>query len=108
MKIDISGISLNGPRIAENKSISEDLNVSFTQVISKNKLRVWFSERGSGATLACGSGSCAAVFTAIKTKNSSKKVEVLVPGGKLSVEMIENNIFLSGPVELTFSGTIKI
>jgi diaminopimelate epimerase len=107
-EFDDEKLEIFGPKIADNKSVSKDLNVSFTKMISKNRLRVWFWERGSGATLACGSGSCAAVYTAIKTKNSAKKVGVMVPGGELSVELKEKNMFLTGSVELTFSGTVKV
>ena len=67
------------------------------------ELRVW--ERGAGATLACGSGACAAMVAANLKGLGSKKVDITLPGGTLMVEWPDGKeVFLTGPTEPVFEG----
>ncbi len=74
------------------------------------QMRVW--ERGSGETLACGTGACATVVAAIlngyASKNTSITVELL--GGKLEIEWNEtdNHIYMTGPANIVFEGNMEI
>ncbi len=97
-----------GPKISNNKELPEKVNVNFARIISDDQLELWFWDLGSGPTLSCGSGTCAVVFSAIKTMNLSTNVKAIVPGGNLAVEYQKENIFLSGTVELSFSGKIQV
>ncbi len=94
-----------GPIIENDKAFPKRANVGFAQVTSKNEmhLRVW--ERGCGETLACGTGTCAAVAAANKLGKVGNKVLVHLLGGELQVE-VGDTIFLSGEAEKVFEGTL--
>ncbi len=96
-----------GPEFENHPLFPERVNTEFIQIIDENtiKMRVW--ERGSGETLACGSGSCAAVAVAAYTGRTSDKVKVLLLGGELLIEWNrdENIIYMTGPAEHVFDGT---
>ncbi|NLF87590.1 diaminopimelate epimerase [Candidatus Bathyarchaeota archaeon] len=94
-----------GPSIETDKAFPKRTNVGFAQVLSKNemKLRVW--ERGCGETLACGTGTCAAVAAANRLGKVGSKVTVHVPGGDLTVE-VADTLYLSGAAEKVFQGML--
>jgi len=86
----------------------DGVNIEYVKILSTNEIEVIFWERGSGATLACGTGACAAVFCGIEKELLSSPVKVRMPGGDVSVEMIEDNIYLTGKVDHVFDGSIEI
>ncbi len=98
-----------GPIIENLPIFPNKVNVEFAQIANSRQiqLRVW--ERGAGETLACGTGACAAVVAAIKNELTERKVTVKLPGGKLDIEWAkDNHVYLAGPVEKVFTGTIEI
>lgn len=103
-KIDLEKI---GPKIETHQLFPNRVNVEFVKVISNDEIamRVW--ERGSGETMACGTGACAsAVAAAVNNLVKSKKVKVHLLGGNLEVEIEDiNRIFLIGGANIVFSGT---
>jgi diaminopimelate epimerase len=103
--VDEFPVDFVGPSIEEDKTFPKRTNVGFAQVLSKNemKLRVW--ERGCGETLACGTGTCAAVAAANRLGKVGAKVTVHVPGGDLTVE-VADTLYLSGPATKVFEGTL--
>ena len=98
-----------GPKF-ENHSIFPDrVNTEFVKVLNDHtiQMRVW--ERGSGETLACGTGSCAAAVAAILTgKVSGSTVTVELRGGRLQIEWDReaNTVYMTGPATTVFSGEI--
>ncbi len=78
------------------------INVQFVKIASKNKVKIQIWERGSGATLACGTGAIAAVFAA--KKQLSNPVEVEMPGGIVEIEFKGEEMFLIGGVNYVFEG----
>ncbi len=93
-------------RAIENHSLfPARTNVEFVEIESRERVRVRVWERGTGATLACGSGACAVVAAAMDLDlvDASKKIEVILPGGSVFVRM-EKTAFLSGPALEVFSG----
>ena len=80
------------------------------QILDKNliKVRVW--ERGSGETLACGTGSCAAVIAGVTNNLTKRKVKVLLQGGELEIDWNDqdNNVYMKGIATKVFDGTIEI
>jgi len=68
-------------------------------------MRVW--ERGTGITLACGSGACASVVAAAQRGLTGRNVRVLADGGQLSVDWRKDGVWLSGPTEHVFSATLE-
>ena len=95
--------------IIDNPAYFPDgINVEFVKKISKHEIEIKVWERGSGATLACGIGACAAAFSGIKKEIILSPVIVQMPGGSVTVELKKSNIFLTGKVEYVFDGSIEI
>ena len=83
-------------------------NIEFVQVVDAAHLNVRVWERGSGETLACGTGACASAVAAALKKGTSSSVAVTLPGGTLGVTYDRNNqqVFLQGGAEFVFDGTL--
>lgn len=100
---DVCGI---GSCIESAPVFPEGVNVEFVKNLGGNVLdmRVW--ERGSGETLACGTGSCAAAFLAVKRKLCvpDKPVTVKLRGGELKIEIKADGVYMTGPAETVFTG----
>ena len=94
-----------GPIIENHKAFPKRTNVSFVQVLNKNELKVRVWERGCGETLACGTGTCAAVAAANKLGKVGNKVMVHLLGGDLQVE-VGKTLLLSGAAEKVYEGTL--
>ncbi|MBF1005789.1 MAG: diaminopimelate epimerase, partial [Lachnospiraceae bacterium] len=99
-----------GPKFEFNKIFPNRTNTEFIKVISRNELemRVW--ERGSGETLACGTGACASAYAAMLNGLADNEVTVHLLGGDLIIKYDQNtdHIFMTGPCETVFSGSITI
>ena len=86
----------------------ENTNVNFCEIIDRTNVRVKTWERGAGETLACGTGSCASVVASNRLGLTDKKVTVMVPGGKIVVEVMEDGVYMTGPAETVFKGELQI
>ncbi|CAB1242338.1 diaminopimelate epimerase [Clostridium sp. MT-14] len=93
-----------GKSVEKYAAFPQGTNVNFCEIIDKNNIKVKTWERGAGPTLACGTGSCACVVAANKLNFTDKKVKVTVPGGNILVEIRGNNVFMTGPAEVSFKG----
>lgn len=109
-EINISEI---GPRIENDSYFPNKINVEFVEKISDNRFKVKVWERGSGATLACGTGACA-VYAVIKSKYpigktyGVNKITLEFPGGNLYLsENEKDEIILRGPAVCVFKGKIE-
>ncbi|MEN2997506.1 MAG: diaminopimelate epimerase [Brevinematia bacterium] len=95
-----------GPRIEKHPLFPNRTNVEFVRIVSNDEIamRVW--ERGSGETMACGTGACASAAVAFTNKLvTSKKIKVHLLGGNLIVELgDDNNIYLVGGANIVFHG----
>jgi diaminopimelate epimerase len=103
--VDECPVEYIGPIIENNDAFPKRTNVGFVQVVGKNELKVRVWERGCGETLACGTGTCAAVAAANRLGKVKDKVTVHVLGGDLQVE-VGKTIFLSGAAEKVFEGIL--
>jgi diaminopimelate epimerase len=103
--VDEFPVEYIGPIIENNEAFPKRTNVGFVQVLNKNELKVRVWERGCGETLACGTGTCAAVAVANKLGKVKDKVTVHVLGGDLQVE-VGKTLFLSGAAEKVFEGRL--
>lgn len=94
------------PLIENHKVFPNKTNVEFVQIINPNLIKVKVWERGSGITLACGTGACASTAAAFSQKFIYKNPNVELPGGFLQTYFDEktNNIYLSGPATTVFTG----
>jgi diaminopimelate epimerase len=95
-----------GPKIETDPHFPNRVNVELVKVISGRELfqRTW--ERGSGETLACGSGACGVCVAGAVTGRSGRNVQVKLLGGELSIEWNEkdNHVYMTGPAVEVFSG----
>jgi len=108
---DVDAVELEkvGPLIERHEAFPNRINVEFVQVISKNrvKARVW--ERGSGVTLACGTGACAVGVAGAIHGRTGRKLRVDLPGGSLAIEWTkQNRVLMTGPATEVFSGVMDI
>ena len=98
-----------GPKIEHHAAFPKRTNVEFVKVISRSQLemRVW--ERGSGETLACGTGACAVLVAAVLNGHADRKAEIKLRGGSLQIAWEANNhVFKEGPAVSVFDGEIFI
>ena len=94
-----------GPRIEVDPRFPEKTNVEFVAIQDGAvRVRVW--ERGSGETMACGTGACAALVASNEAGLVPARAEVRFPGGTLVVERTDAEVFLTGPAERVFEATI--
>ncbi len=96
-----------GPVLEVNEHFPRKANIEFVEVVDDShlKMRVW--ERGTGETLACGTGTCATVVASnINGICKRGKVEVELVGGNLTIEWSEkdNHVYMTGPAEFSFDG----
>lgn len=102
-KVNISRI---GSEIEKFSIFPERTNVEFVEILDKNtiEMRVW--ERGTGETLACGTGACASVIAGFLNGKISNMVKVKLLGGELDIEynLEKNKIFMTGPAVKVFDG----
>jgi len=95
-----------GPKVETHTLFPRRTNVEFVRVISPDEveMRVW--ERGSGETLACGTGACAVCVAGVLTGRTRRKVTIHLRGGDLDLEWDEasNHVFKTGPAVEVFSG----
>ena len=104
-KVDVAGA---GPVIEKLPVFPEGTNVEFVSVLEEGRLRMRVWERGSGITLACGTGACATAAAAILKGVCSSPVTIVMDGGPLSVSVENGRIFMTGPATLVFEGIIEI
>ena len=103
-KIELEKI---GRHFEVHEKFPRHTNTEFVQVIGENKLRMRVWERGSGITLACGTGACATAVAANLNNFTGKNCTVQLDGGILKIEWREDNhIFMTGAAEKVFSGEI--
>ena len=97
-----------GPEYEHLSIFPEGVNTEFIKVIDRNtlKMRVW--ERGSGETLACGTGACASMVASVINGHTDRRVRVRLRGGDLDIEWNEedNHVYMTGPAETVFEGEI--
>ncbi|MDD2376326.1 MAG: diaminopimelate epimerase [Clostridia bacterium] len=110
---DLENLDLNkiGPMFENNNRFSNRINTEFIKILSENEIsmRVW--ERGSGETLSCGTGACAAAVASILNKFCNYDSDILIHliGGILTVKYKQDgNVYLKGPAECVYEGIVEI
>ncbi|MDE6029621.1 MAG: carbamoyl-phosphate synthase large subunit [Clostridiales bacterium] len=105
---DVEGI---GIAIGQNKELfPEGVNVGFMQVIDRTHIKLRVYERGTGETMACGSGACAAAVAAVLNGKCDKDTDISVrlPGGDLIIRYTDDAVYLTGEACEVFRGTVKL
>lgn len=97
-----------GPVLEHHPALGERSNVEFVSVMEDGGLSVRVWERGSGVTLACGTGACACYAAGWKRGVCRGKTQVQLPGGMLTVEARGQRLFLTGPARTVFWGEVEL
>jgi diaminopimelate epimerase len=99
-------LEVQGPKIENHKLFPERVNVHIVEVVSLGEVRMRTWERGSGLTLACGTGASAVCVAGVLTGRTARRILAHVPGGDLEVEWPGDAapVRLTGPVEEVFTG----
>ncbi len=108
--VDSAPVSLLGPQIESHARFPERVNAGFMQVLGRDHIRLRVYERGSGETLACGTGACAAVAVGRLWDELDEQVRVDLPGGTLTIRWAGRGepLWMSGPATTVFEGHIEL
>ena len=109
-QVDKAPVASLGPRIESHARFPRRVNVGFMQVVDRQHIRLRVYERGSGETLACGSGACAAVAVGRQRGWLDDKVAVSLPGGNLKIQWPGEGqpVLMTGPAVSVFEGRIRL
>jgi diaminopimelate epimerase len=102
--IDVAGLG----RVYENDPLyPQRTNVEFASLTGPDRLRMRVWERGTGITLACGSGACATAVAAHRRGLTGRHVRIDLDGGTLIVDWREDGVWMTGPVAHVFDGILS-
>ncbi|RME03839.1 MAG: diaminopimelate epimerase, partial [Planctomycetota bacterium] len=101
--VDVANV---GGWIERHRLFPERVNVEFVEVCGRDRVRMRVWERGSGETLACGTGACAAVVACVLGGYTDRRVKVQLRGGELEVEWEEssNRVYMTGSADWVYEG----
>ncbi|MDO4160980.1 MAG: diaminopimelate epimerase [Prevotellaceae bacterium] len=109
---DISDIDIAkyGSILENHKAFPGRCNIEFAEIKGDSKIRTRVWERGSGITMACGTGACATAVAAFKTGRAERCSEIVMDGGTLNIEWKENDnhVYMTGGATFVFEGEIAI
>ena len=100
--IDTIDIARYGAVMERDRNFPERCNIEFAQILSDGAIRTRVWERGSGITMACGTGACATAVAAALTGRASRRSEIRMDGGTLQIEWrsADNHVYMTGPAEI--------
>lgn len=110
MDVDRAPLELTGPLIERHVRFPKRVNAGYMQIVTRRHIKLRVYERGTGETLACGSGACAAVVAGIRRGLLDSPVKVSARGGELSISWAGENepVWLTGPAVTVFEGEIEM
>ena len=97
-----------GPEIQQRSIFPDQVNVEFVELVSDTLIKMRVYERGSGETLACGTGACASAAAMMRLGTIKKKAAVQLLGGILDIEWLEDGLYMTGSATHVFDGEIEI
>ena len=103
-------IEKTGPLFENYKDFPKRINTEFVKVIDEHTLQMRVWERGSGETLACGTGACATAVAAVLNGHCEGEITIHLLGGDLKIEWDKetNHVFMTGPAAISFEGEIDL
>ena len=104
--VDAAPVDRVGPALQQHPSFPESVNVGFAQVMASDHVRLRVYERGTGETLACGSGACAAAVVLMRRGRLAREARVELPGGVLDIRWEDEAapVWMAGPAAFVFEG----
>ncbi len=108
--VDISPVSVLGPALQLNALFPDSVNVGFMQILNKKAFKLRVYERGSGETLACGSGACAAMVIACQQGYLEGTIDAELRGGHLTLSWAGEGepVYMTGPATTVFEGKVEL
>lgn len=108
--VDAAPVTTLGPKLEYHEAFPNRVNVEFVQIVSRTRLRQRTWERGTGETLACGSGACAVAVASMLRGVADPRVEIELRGGTLTIEWQGpgKSVFMTGPAATVFTGEIEL
>ncbi|MFN7223238.1 MAG: diaminopimelate epimerase [Paracoccaceae bacterium] len=100
-RVDVAGL---GPRYEHDPLFPQQTNVEFASMLGPDHLRMRVWERGTGITLACGSGACATAVAAHLRGLTGRRVTLTLDGGVLDIDWRDDGVWMTGPVAHVFDG----
>ena len=106
-KVNISEI---GPLLERHPLFPDRVNVEFAQILKNGDIRMRVWERGSGITMACGTGACATAVAAAHCGKSGRTSSIIMDGGTLQIkwDSADNHVYMTGPAARVFDGEINV
>ena len=103
---DVDRVGESGPSLEHHAAFPQRCNIEFARVEADGSIRTRVWERGSGITMACGTGACATAVAAAFTGRAGRSSQIVMDGGMLSIEWREsdNHVYMTGPAEFVFDG----
>ena len=108
--VDTAPVERLGPLLEKHPNFPKRANIGFMQVVDRRSVRLRVFERGSGETLACGTGACAAAVIALRRGLVDSPVNVRLPGGSLRIEWQGEGqpVIMTGPATTVFEGSLQL
>lgn len=105
--VDSVDIEKIGPLFEKHEAFPKHTNIDFAQQMDDRTVKVRTWERGAGATLACGTGSCSVAVASFLNGRTGREVDIQLPLGTLHIEYREEdgNVYMTGPAAVSFTGT---
>ncbi len=103
-------IAETGKQLERNEAFPERCNIEFAQLVGEDQIRTRVWERGSGITMACGTGACATAVAAAKLGLASRHSSVIMDGGTLDISWSadDGHVYMTGPAAFVFEGDIPL
>jgi diaminopimelate epimerase len=107
--VDLADVETIGAAIESHKQFPQRVNVGFMEILNRDEIRLRVYERGTGETLACGTGACAAVAVGHLLGKLNEQVTVFLKGGSLTINWSGEgeHLFMTGPATTVFQGKIN-
>lgn len=108
--IDTIDIARYGKILERDKAFPQRCNIEFAQVMADGSVRTRVWERGSGITMACGTGACATATAAVLTQRAGRESQIVMDGGTLHIEWREadDHVYMTGPAAFVFEGDVEV
>lgn len=108
--IDTIDVARYGSIMEHNAAFPERCNIEFAELKADNTIRTRVWERGSGITMACGTGACATAVAAFVTKRATRRSSIIMDGGTLNIEWNEadGHVYMTGPAAFAFEGEVQV
>ena len=107
---DVDQVGETGRTLEKHPAFPQRCNIEFARVEADGSIRTRVWERGSGITMACGTGACATAVAAVLTGRAKRTSRIVMDGGTLSIEWRkeDHHVYMTGPAEFVFDGEIDL